>query len=249
MQATMHASRTASPVSALDMGRTASKIEEVEDALSRLHAFVPAAVESVLGGYDKAASHPAQRQRGRRAGFAPGLRKADPGDIIGALSGVQHMMAKPIQSDRLEFRGEPAFDPVPFLDERSKEIFQSPILCALKPEEALEEPPIVKIHCDRGEKWKLLRKLDSCGRLGVVPEDQIVRGYQAGLFCVGKDLQFDRLIFDSRPFNTLEQPLGRWVRAMASISPLLDIQLSSEEVCKVSGTDLRDFLSWLSHQR
>ena len=160
---------------------------------------------------------------------------------MGALTGNQHLTAKPIRSDRLEFRGVPAFNPSPFLDERGREVFERPIQCALDPQEGTEEPPPVKIHCSVREKMALFRKLDACDRLGMVPESHVLPGYQAGLFCVGKDLTHDRLIFDSRPFNTLEVPLGRWVRAMAAIGPVLDIQLEPSETCIVSGTDLRDF--------
>jgi hypothetical protein len=233
MEQTMEACRTASPVSAVDMGRTASKIEDFEEALNRLKAFEEVAAENLLGGY--------QHGRLSKHGFAPGLRKAPAGEILGALTGNAPLTAKPIVSDRLEFRGVPAFNPSPFLDSKGREVFERPIQCALRPEESVVEPPPVKIHCSLGEKMKLLRKLDDCSRLGMVPESEVLVGYQAGLFCVGKDLTHDRLIFDSRPFNTLEVPLGRWVRAMSSAMPLLDIQLEPGEQCRVSGTDLRDF--------
>ena len=111
----------------------------------------------------------------------------------------------------------------------------------MKPEESLEEPPRVKIHCNRHEKMKLFRKLDEGGRLGMVSEEEVYAGYQAGLFSVMKDAGADRLIFDSRPFNQLEKPMGRWVKGMASINPLLDIQLLEDEICLVHSTDLRDF--------
>ena len=61
--------------------------------------------------------------------------------------------------------------------------------CAKLPEESWEEPPAVKIHCSTSEKWKLFRKLDACGRLGMVSEQQIYQGYQSGLFSVSKDLR------------------------------------------------------------
>ena len=59
------------------------------------------------------------------------------------------------------------------------------------------------------------KKLDDTHRLGAGKESQILPGYQAGLFSFSKDESRDRLIFDSRPFNTLESPpidggLGRW---------------------------------------
>lgn len=98
---------------------------------------------------------------------------------------------------------------------------------------------------------RLFRKLDSSGRLGMVSESEVVAGHQAGLFCVQKHLQHDRLLFDSRPLNCLELGMERWVRAMSSVVPLLDLQLEQDEICKVSGTDLRDFYYGFraSHER
>ena len=58
---------------------------------------------------------------------------------------------------------------------------------------------------------------------------------------MAKDLCKDRLIFDSRPFNNLEVVPGRWVKGMASIAPLLDLQLGKDDVCLINSTDLRDF--------
>jgi len=66
-----------------------------------------------------------------------------------------------------------------------------------------------------------------------VSEEEVYAGYQAGLFSVMKDADADCLIFVSRPFNQLERPMGRWVKGMASINPLLDIQLLDDEVCLV----------------
>ena len=67
-----------------------------------------------------------------------------------------------------------------------------------------------------------MRKLDATGRLGFVGASEIYRGYQAGLFCVIKDLHADRLIFDSRPMNSLETAPGRWVYSSASGVNLID---------------------------
>eukprot|EP00438_Fugacium_kawagutii_P021002 Skav228367 [mRNA] locus=scaffold1981:191093:195553:+ [translate_table: standard] len=245
MEGLMEACKVTSPISANDMGRTAGKIEQLEDALSRLSVFEDAALQNLGSAYErKSVSKSYQR-------FAPGLKRCTAGEVLGALSGKQQFVAKPIDSSRLEFRGEPCFNPSRFLDPQGREVFEHPIQCSMAPEDDVETPPHVVIHCDFKEKMRLFRKLDSCGRLGMVSEDEVVPGYQAGLFCVPKDFEHDRLIFDSRPFNQLETGLGRWVRAMASISPLLDLQLSDNEVCRVSGTDLRDFYYSfeISHER
>lgn len=242
MEATMEACNLASPVTSKDMGRTAGKISSFEEALDRLTVFETVASDVLQGGYDLAGKKNSSDQSKQFSRFAPGLRKASAGDVLGALDASTSMTAKPIVSDRLQFRGEPAFDPSSFLDAGSRKVFQSPMAFALRPEESVAEVPSFRIHCSREEKMmKLFRKLDQCGRLGMVAESDVYSGYQAGLFSVSKDESADRMIFDSRPFNSLEVPMGRSVRAMSSIVPLLDIQVARDEVCICSGTDLRDF--------
>eukprot|EP00438_Fugacium_kawagutii_P029179 Skav210075 [mRNA] locus=scaffold7699:14183:18616:+ [translate_table: standard] len=239
MERTMLAWKRAPEVAAADMGRTASKVEDIETVLNQLSSFESVANEILFNKQEEQPSNvPQLRRKGR---FAPGLQRVPIGEWIGTSRMPSTVPAKPIQSDRLEFQGTPNFNPAPFLDARSRSIFEHPIQNALSPEEAVLAPPPVKIHAAAKEKDKLYQKLDACGRLGMVDEAEALAGFQAGLFCVIKNMKSDRLIFDSRPFNTLERPPGRWVKAMASISPLLDLQLRDEEVCLISSTDLRDF--------
>lgn len=174
-----------------------------------------------------------------------------PGEIIGALSIPGMVTAKQIESERLEFQGVPSFDPSPFLDDLGRSIFQHPIQHALSPQDSFQEVPVVKIHCSLQERKRLYAKLDSSSRLGMVGISEVLTGYQAGLFSVAKDLCKDRLIFDSRPFNNLEVVPGRWVKGMASIAPLLDLQLGQDDVCLINSTDLRDFYYGfkISHER
>ena len=99
----------------------------------------------------------------------------------------------------------------------------------------------MKIFASESEKWALLKKLDQTVRLGVIRAKEAYSGYQAGLFAVTKDSDKDRLIFDSRPFNTLETPPNRWINSMGASSNLLDVQMASDERMLLSGTDLREF--------
>ena len=241
MERTMLAWKNAPEVTAADMGRTASKVEDIEVVLDQLGSFESVATDILFGTNGDGKPSNMSNSRRRKQGFAPGLQRVPIGEWIGSSRTTSTVAAKPIQSDRLDFPDKPSFSPSPYLDERSRSIFEHPIQNALAPEEAIVEPPPVKIHASNTERDKLFRKLDACGRLGMVDEAEVLTGYQAGLFSVIKNLKADRLIFDSRPFNTLEQPLGRWVKAMASTNPLLDLQLREDEVCLVSSTDLRDF--------
>ena len=238
IEQSMLAWREAEPVTADTMGRAAGKLESIEKTLSKLVEFedgLDFLFDSLPGDSSGAASRPLKKHR-----FAPGLQHASAGEVIGELRGSYSSVAKPIIADRLDFRGEPNFDPSPFLDAKSRFIFQDPLSAAISPSDASEEPPSVKLFGDSGELWKLFKKLDDSGRLGAIPDDNVWHGYQAGLFAVGKDDKRDRLIFDSRPFNTLESAPNRWVRSMASRN-LTELHLLPHETLICSGTDLREF--------
>lgn len=182
--------------------------------------------------------------------FAPGLQRASPGDICGFLASNVATVAKPIVADRLHFRGKPVFDASPFLDERGRQIYLDPVSVSDDPSESLTEPPSVKIFFGSAdETWKLLHKLDATGRLGLLKESEIFPGYQAGLFSVQKDGDSYRLIFDSRPWNTLEHVPRRWIYSMSSAAVLCDMILQEDEVCVTSGTDLREFYYSVSASR
>ena len=98
---------------------------------------------------------------------------------------------------------------------------------------------------------QLLKKLDSTGRLGILRDHEVLEGYQTGLFCVPKSSTQDRLIFDSRPFNTLEIPMQRWISSMGAAANLCDLHIPEGRTLLTSGTDLREFYYGfrVSHER
>lgn len=248
MERSMAAWNHCEPVTAEAMGRTASKVEDMERIVARLSVFESGAVswlDEVLPENSGAPPKPVFSR------FAPGLQKTSGGVECGVLPGSDVVVAKKIESDRLDFRGRPDFSPSQFLDPKGRSIFERPLDHCCKPEEALDSPPAVRIHASQKELWKLLRKLDSSGRLGLVRESEVLQGYQAGLFSILKDGQKDRLIFDCRPMNTLESPPRRWVASMASAANLLELELEDGFAWTVSGTDLREFYYSfsVSHQR
>ena len=227
------------PVTSEAMGRSASKVEDIEAALGRL-ASLEMDVGVMLDEVSATASGSPVVERNHFS-FAPGLQSESAGEVFARLDGGSPVVAKKIVASRLDFKGEPKFDPSPFLDVRSRKVFESPIAEALRPGEAREDPPCVRIFGKQEEVWQLLVKLDATGRLGGLRECDVLEGYQAGLFAVGKSSTHDRLIFDSRPFNTLEIPLRRWISSMGAASNLCDIQLDESEVLITTGTDLREF--------
>ncbi|CAE7225299.1 unnamed protein product [Symbiodinium necroappetens] len=194
-------------VTAVDMGRTASKIEALENAVRFLTSLNTEGSDLIFEN-DPFTPLP-RRGYGKLPSFRdlrPGLRHAFGGDVIGnAGTSGQSVTAKAIVADRIKFRGTPSFDPSPYLDRRGEAIFNRPLDMALTPEDVGVDLPKVKIHASRTERDRLLHLLDAGNRLGCVGGSTALRGYQAGLFAVGKDLTTDRLIFDSRPFNTLER--------------------------------------------
>lgn len=236
----MAAWKSCEVITAEDMGRTASKIEDIELAIRRLGQFEGRALE-LLAEFEDHSGGRSRRpgEEGFRGGV--GLRRGSAGEEVGILPSASMSFAKSIESERLEFRGEPSFDPRGFLDKRNREVFEHPISSASSPSDVVQDPPVVRIHANDIEKWKLFRKLDQAGRLGVVLESEVVTGYQSGLFAVPKDGLMDRLIFDSRPFNSLEGGSGPWVYSMASSTNILEVQLKENENLKISSTDLRDY--------
>ena len=236
----MAAWKSCDSITAEDMGRTASKIEDIELAIQRLGQFENQAFETLAELENHSGGRSTRPEDGGFRGGV-GLRRGSAGDEVGNLSSASMTFAKCIETERLEFRGVPSFDPRKFLDSRSRRLYEHPISSAVSPSEAVQDPPVVRIHANEIEKWKLFKKLDSAGRLGVVLESEVLVGYQSGLFAVPKDGVMDRLIFDSRPFNSLESGSGPWVYSMASASNVLDVQLAFDEELRISSTDLRDY--------
>ena len=227
------------PISSSSMGRAASKVEDIELLLARLSNF-ESGVEGLFEELQPRNSDNLHAY-GAFSSFAPGLQAETAGELIGQLPGSQLTVAKTIEADRIDFRGRPEFDAAPFLDPLGKSLYLDPVGYSMKPEESMEQPPPVKIFASESEKWKLLRKLDASGRLGAIREGEVYPGYQAGLFAIQKDGEKDRLIFDSRPWNTLEKVPNRWIRSMGSASALCELQVDSGEMVLTSGTDLREF--------
>ena len=249
ISSTMTAWKEFEPVSVEQLGRAASKVESFEAALERLQSF-ESGVERLFEESQPDLSGPAL-SKPARGKFSPGLQSSSPGEVVGSLESSAEVVAKPIIADRIDFRGRPSFNPSPFLDEQGRFIFDRPLEAARSPSDSRIEPPPVKLFGQEAEIWKLFKKLDETGRLGIVKDTEVLPGLQAGLFAVGKDSSKDRLIFDSRPFNTLESPPARWVASMSSALNLTDIHLKENQDLTCSGTDLREFYYSfeVNHQR
>ena len=206
-----------------DMGRSAAKVESCEEILRALE--VRAA--SVASTTDR---------RPTGAGQAEFLAS----ESYGTLGIEPCVLAQPIQADRLRFLGRPEFDPMPFLDKGSREVYQHPLRFAreLPPE---EQVPRTQVRCSRSEALKLLHVLDASGRLALRPVSATRPRLYNGLFAIAKDLERDRMILDARGPNQVESTEQPWLRSMASVEQLQWLQLKADEDMTASTEDLREY--------
>ena len=175
-------------ITAADMGRSAGKFETLEEAVQRL-CLAASEVTAKTGSTKLPVS------------LASGLGKSKEGDKT-LLGEVQ--LAKDVESHRLKFVGKPAFDPSPFLEPLTREIYQTPIDCAIDPCECPHDPPHVQVRGIRAEVLKLLRALDASGRLALFPPEEVRMQHRAGLFSLMKNLTTDQRKFRGRNFRVTD---------------------------------------------
>lgn len=135
----------AGPIAAADMGRTASKIEDLEEQLAFLGGLADQLKDTTGSG---------------RSPMLVGGAALPPGDPT---------IAKDIEAHRLKFTGVPAFDPRPWMTAEAEVWYDRPLDCALPPEEQFEEVPHVQVKGKRKEILKLLHALDNSNRLAIFP--------------------------------------------------------------------------------
>ncbi len=128
------------PVTASDMGRSASKVEHLETSLTTLTSAALALVASGGSG-------------GKTAVLSNPLTDGQQPTLLRDVS-----VAKDIQSDRLQFRGSPVFNPAGLLDEETEKMYTSPLECAMDHSEAVADPPHVQVRGKRSEILGLIKK-------------------------------------------------------------------------------------------
>jgi len=222
-------SNTPEFVDAALMARAAAKFESMEDVIGSLHRGLLA--------FEDAAYF--VKQFDKNEDFDDSWMRC--GSLVGKLGGSQMTGAKPVVASRLEFPAPPAFDPVPFFDAETAELFVHPLDHAMDPSDFIGDVPMVSVHGSEQEKVELFKKLAACGRLEMVEGRHARDPFVSGLFTVNKNSKLDRLILDARPANLLEKPKSFWCGTMAYASGLGDIILDEEEVLCCSGLDLKDF--------
>lgn len=220
----------ATAVDAEAMGRAASKIETMEATVASLTKHASALQEKHgSGGLFPGGANVA-------ADLGRHLQTTKSGEV---QSEVQ--VAKEIEAERLTFGGRPTFDPSPFLDERTREIYNHPMQHSMVPEDSLQEPPRVKVRGTKAQVMKLLHKLDATDRLALFSPTEVRMQHRSGCFSLIKNQTKDRFILDSRPHNILEEPLNAFTQTMGAVQPLLDIYLREGEDLQANCEDLRDY--------
>lgn len=202
-----------SPTGPEEMGRSAGKFESLELILSELEKKAHALSESGQGYF-----------RFEEEVMKPGYDGADSGCVVGCPS-TDMSTFKQVDPERISFIGRPRFKAEKFLDPVGKEIFLHPLQCRADPDKFTGNIPRVKVHCSLSQKVRLFELPDASDRLHLWLPREVDLRFGAGMFCVVKSLTKDRLILDSRPGNLLEQPLGRWIRSLASGDSLLRLVL------------------------
>ena len=213
------------------MGRSASKFENLDDVLATLSRAAFDLHGEGRGYYGTS--------RGRPSRFNDDWLRA--GQLLEKMEGRAMLSARPIVASRLNFPGAPSFDPLPFFDAETAEIYLHPLDNALDYRKFDSAIPTVKVNGRMPEKLALYKKLADSGRLRPIPKDAVRGPFRSGLFSVIKNEQKDRLILDARPPNLLETPKTKWCSSMAAGATLVDLVMrpSCNLIC--SGLDLTDY--------
>lgn len=213
------------------MGRSAAKVESVEETLKSLE-------NSMEGHAAILRSYLGRTRSGMQTSW--GFR-GSPGEVVGVLDADSQHVAKSIEPERLKFWGTPTFDPVPFLDLHNKQTFQRPLDFAAPADLDEFRPPRVRVRVDGKDKIALLEKLDAGERLALVPLRVVRQNFLNGVFAVPKDSERDRMVLDARPPNLLESNSDPWLGSLGSLSQLNHFFLEEDEEVRLWCEDLREF--------
>eukprot|EP00435_Cladocopium_sp_Y103_P017734 s3434_g4.t1 len=218
-------------VDAVAMGRAASKIESFEESLAAVARAVSTLQLSShsywVGGAQPSTS--TWDDTALRCGVVVG--EADVEDLSNA---------KPLVASRLNFPDAPTFDPLPFFDDSTAELYCYPLSRGKDPA-TVGDPPRVQVRASGKAKLELYRKMARCGMLQPLEEGTYLDRYRSGLFAVPKDGERDRMVLDGRPANMVDRGQSKWCCSMASAASLAGICIPEGYVAVCGGEDLRDY--------
>ena len=156
-------------------------------------------------------------------------------NLSGAMAVVSERIAVPRMAGQV--------DPRDLLPEHQRVVVDD--LPALrKPEHLWDEIPVPCHRVDSSQEAGLVKKLLECNMVKLVPEPELPRDQfgnflSGGFFCVPKNEDEDRLIFDRRPENsTMDRVV--WAR-LPSGACFNRMRLNPNQYVRGSGDDLRNF--------
>lgn len=156
-------------------------------------------------------------------------------NLSGAMAVVSERIAVPSSAGQV--------DPRDLLPEHQRVVVDD--LPALrKPEHLWDEIPVPCHRVDSSQEAGLVKKLLECNMVKLVPESELPRDQfgnflSGGFFCVPKNEDEDRLIFDRRPENsTMDRVV--WAR-LPSGACFNRMRLNPNQYVRGSGDDLRNF--------
>ena len=198
------------PVDSVSMGRSAAKVETIEEALRALEEAVVQPAEEL-------------RSYGKSNVFEEGPewgQSGHPGEVVGVMKSCIDHVAKDVEPDRFRFHGTPSFRAAEFLDEENKKRFENPLDYAevLDPDDP--KLPAVKVRGNKVNQMRLLETLDSSDRLKLFRSTEVERGFENGIFSIPKDAEKDRMVLDARRPNSRETSEQRWIYSLGSVAQL-----------------------------
>ena len=219
------------PVSSEAMGRSAAKVESIEEVIRAL---------------EEASVQPARELRSYLGKVSSGKPKnwgqlGHPGFVIGQLQGGVDHVAKDVEPERYKFYGGPEFEASEYMDEENRDRYLHPLDYAEPADPDDPSLPKVKVRGSRKNQLRLLEVLDKSGRLALLSSGEVERGFENGMFSIPKDAEKDRMVLDARRPNSREQPEQRWIYSLGATSQLQHLHLEGDQVLLLHAEDLRDY--------
>lgn len=148
--------------------------------------------------------------------------------------------AKPVVADRIKWEHSPQFDPRPYLtDPVVRSAFDDPESLRLHPSLWIKRPA-GRVHCSKQEVLKLAKKWDQKGACRIFPCSSVCHEEAVGIFAVGKDATWDRLILNPVVINGRMEAYSNYTKSLAPGCLIGLVQLGSNEVLRISADDLAE---------
>lgn len=162
------------------------------------------------------------------------------GAKVGCRVSLTTSAAKQVEADRIKWKLGPSFDPQEFLpDPIVRAAYDNPEILR-KPASSWPKRPKALVRCSKSELLKLAKKWDKLGACRLVACDEVNEDEPVGLFAVGKDADWDRLIINPTTINSRQYSYSNYTRAPAPgcmvglirLEPSQNLVVSSDDLCE-----------------